>query len=42
MTATRQKRRGLACGEWHVEDNVRGTEKRFTYPWAKDLKVEQI
>ena len=40
--ATRQEMRAHVCGQCHVEYYFKGPEKRLVYPWAKDLKVEEI
>lgn len=40
--ATRQEMRTFVCAQCHVEYFFKGPEKRFTFPWDKGLKADQI
>lgn len=40
--ATAQEMRSYVCGQCHVEYCCKGAEKTLSYPWAKELRVENI
>jgi nitrite reductase (cytochrome c-552) len=40
--ASRQEMRSYVCGQCHVTYYFRGPEKELTFPWTKDLRIEQI